>query len=186
MFFHERSIVQQRRTTLAEVNQRVAAAEATVAAGRASQALAQSRLAAASGLTSQRVVWEKVLRDLSRVLPGNVWLQTLGVQAPVAAVNPAAGVVPTDTTASTTTNGLAPAPAPVPVAPVTTFTVTGFTGSQRGVALLLDRLALLPWLSDVTLTSSQRGGAASSDAAGSSATPVQFTIGATLSSTGGK
>jgi len=54
--------------------------------------------------------------------------------------------------------------------------VAGSATSQRGVALVLDRLALLPWLSGITLQTS----------AGANGSPVQFTIGASLSSTGGK
>jgi hypothetical protein len=61
----------------------------------------------------------------------------------------------------------------------TAFTVNGFTSSQYGVALVLDRLALLPWLSDVTLQQSVRGESASGST-------VQFTIGANLRSRGGQ
>ena len=44
-----------------------------------------------------------------------------------------------------------------------TFTISGTAVSNPRVALVLDRLALLPWLSGVTLTSSVR---ASGDNAG--------------------
>jgi len=45
------------------------------------------------------------------------------------------------------------------------------------VALVLDRLALLPWLSNVTLQSSTRGDGVS---------PVQFSIQAGFTGTGGR
>ena len=60
----------------------------------------------------------------------------------------------------------------------TGFVVTGSARSQAAVARALDRLALIPALSDVTLQSTQRA-----DVAGKQA--LQFTIGANLRSTGG-
>ena len=69
------------------------------------------------------------------------------------------------------------APAPAAAGTVATgFTVKGSADSQIRVAWVLDRLSLLPWLSNVTLQSSVRQGN----------TPVQFTIGATIGSTGGR
>jgi hypothetical protein len=59
--------------------------------------------------------------------------------------------------------------------------VGGFASSHDRVALLLDRLAMLPWLSDVTLQSSTRGG---SGADGSSAVD-EFTISANFTAAGG-
>ena len=61
----------------------------------------------------------------------------------------------------------------------TAFVVNGFTSSQKGVARVIDRLSVLPWLSDVSLQQSTRGRHGRKPA-------VQFTIGANLSSIGGK
>ena len=157
---YESSVVNDRRGTLAEVEQQVAVAEAEAAAVRAAQTSAQARVAAVKAVASQRVAWENVLYDLARVLPQNVGLQTLQ-----ASKVGAAGV------AAPTT----PAGAAVP----TGFTVTGSAGSQREVAQVLDVLALLPWLSDVTLQSSVR-------VESETGSEVQFTIGANLGSTGGQ
>jgi hypothetical protein len=97
------------------------------------------------------------------VLPADVSLQTLQAQAPAAAA------AASSTASTTSAAGSGP----------TGFVVNGTTGSQRRVALVLDRLAGLPWLSDITLQQSAR---TSSD----DVFVVQFTIGANLRSTGGQ
>jgi Tfp pilus assembly protein PilN len=154
---HERGVVADRESALAEVQARLVAAEAKAAEVRAAQAASAARLAAVRDVITRRVVWEDVMRDLSRVLPANVYLQSMQVAA-------AAQTPPADGTAAAPTG----------------FTIVGFADSQNRVAQVLDRLALLPWLADVSLTSSVRGGGSDT------ATPVQFTIGATFSSTGGR
>ena len=151
---HERGVVADRQSELREVEARLVAAEAKAAEVRAAQAASAARLAAVRDVIARRVVWEDVMRDLGRVLPASVYLQSMQVASTAAA--PADGSAPTG------------------------FTIVGFADSQNRVAQVLDRLALLPWLSGVTLTSSLRGGGEDT------ATPVQFTIGATFSSTGGR
>ena len=59
-----------------------------------------------------------------------------------------------------------------------TFTVSGFARSQSIVASVLDRLALIPALSDVSLQSTQRTTVGTKAA-------VQFTINANVRSAGG-
>ena len=164
-FVHTSGVVSDRQSTLDGLSQEVAAAEATAASSQAARASAQARRVAVTTVTSQRVTWEQVLRDLGRVLPRNVLLENLQAQSPTP-------TVATTATATTTmpTTGSAP----------TAFVVTGRTSSQRSVARVIDRLSVLPWLSDVSLQQSTR-----SDT-GTGGLPVQFTIGANLSSTGGK
>jgi Tfp pilus assembly protein PilN len=164
-FFHAHHAVSNNETELANLEQSVAAAEAAAAPIRAARADAQARRTAVTSVTARRITWEQVLRDLSRVLPANVWFKTLQAQSPTPS-----GAVSTAATSTTATSGTTP----------TAFVVTGFTGSQRSVARVIDRLAVLPWLSDVSLqqsarTDTGRGGKA-----------VQFMIGANLRSTGGK
>ena len=161
LFMYERGVVDDRRTTLHDVETRLVAAQAQAAAVQAAQAARTARLAALRTVVSQRVAWEDVLRDLALVLPGNVFLENLNATAP------------TQTALSPTGAAAAPPTAGVP----TGFTVTGSADSQVKVALILDRLALLPWLSDITLQQSVRSGDVS--------TPIDFTIAATLGSTGG-
>lgn len=89
------------------------------------------RIAALSAALSQRLAWDRVFRELSLVLPEDVWLSTLSAKAP----GPAAAA--------------AGAGAPG-------FTINGQTYSHDGVARLLSRLALVPHLSGVQLQHSSR------------------------------
>jgi Tfp pilus assembly protein PilN len=154
LYIHERSIVNDRQETLTALEQKVATVEARAAKARAEQASVQAHLAAVVTVASQRMPWEKSLRELAQVLPDNASLTSLQVQAPSAVV------------------------AGAPPGSASGFSVTGVTTSQRAVALVLDRLALLPWLTDVTLQTSARGGGETGS--------VQFTIGAGVRSTGGR
>lgn len=106
--------------------------------------LRDQRIAALGTALQSRLAWDRILREISAVLPGDVWLTTLTASA--ATPQPA----PT-----TTTSGSAPA---TPVAPATAgpLTFAGFTYSQPGVARLLSRLAVVPALQDVELVSSTR------------------------------
>jgi Tfp pilus assembly protein PilN len=160
---HQRGVVDDRRNELHDVETRLVAAEARAAEVKAAQAASQARLAAFQTVVEQRILWEDVLRDLSRVLPANVWLTTLTANSPTSAAAAATAVA---------------AGAPVTGAPATGFTIMGSADSQVRVADILDRLALLPWLTNVTLQSSVRGSGEEST--------LQFTIGATLGSTGGR
>ena len=125
------------------------------------------RATAVANVLGGRLAWEAVFRDMSRVLPANVWLSTLSLTAPDAAANLADGTV-------------AGAPAAVPgVEPVpTAVAIDGFTFTQPDVARLLARLATLPSLKRVTLTSS------TSQVMGSKKV-VHFVIVADLNQTGG-
>ena len=99
------------------------------------------RAQAVANVLGSRVAWDAVLRDVSRVLPENVWLNSL--QAQVAATS-AAGAAPVSAT-------VVPG---VPVTP-TGAVINGYTYTQTDVARLLARLATLPTLTNVTLTSSK-------------------------------
>lgn len=83
-----------------------------------------SRITALSSALAGRLAWDRVLREVSLVLPDDVWLTSLTAQAPTAAATPsgAAG-----------------------------FTINGRTYSHDGVARLLARLAVVPHLSNVQL-----------------------------------
>ena len=159
---NQRGIVDERRTELHDVQARLVAAQAQAVEVQHAQAASSARFSALQTLVAQRVAWEDVLRDLARVLPGNVFLQNLKASAP--SLTAAATAAPTAATPGAVPSG---------------FTVTGSADSQVRVALVLDRLSLLPWLSNVTLQSSVRGGGKGVT------TPVQFTIGALIGSAGG-
>jgi Tfp pilus assembly protein PilN len=166
-FVHAHSSVADKQETLAGLEQKVADAQAKAAVVQAARAKSEARRVAVTDVNSKRVTWEQVLRDLSRVLPANVWLQNLQAQSPTPTVGASTAATTSTATAST---GTTP----------TAFVVTGFTSSQKGVARVMDRLSVLPWLSDVSLQQSARADTATGGKA------VQFTIGANLSSTGGK
>jgi len=136
-YIHERSVVNDRRATLADVQVQAAAADAKAAPLRDAQAAAAARLAAVQTVSSGRVKWESLLADLSRVLPSQVYLQSLNMTSP-----PPAGSGALPAAGATAASG---------------FTAAGAASSHVRVALVLDRLALLPWLSDVTLGSSTGG-----------------------------
>ena len=87
-----------------------------------------ARIGALSAALSGRVAWDRVLRQVSLVLPEDVWLSNLSASAP-------------DTTQ--------------PAASGSGFTLTGATYSQNGVARFLSRLAVVPDLANVRLQSSQ-------------------------------
>lgn len=98
-----------------------------------------SRLAALAAALSARTSFDRALREIALVLPDDVWLTGLRAVAP-AARTPAAGGPPSaPTTAGATAEGL---------------TIEGAAFTHAGVARALARLAALPSLSDVRLTSS--------------------------------
>jgi Tfp pilus assembly protein PilN len=94
-----------------------------------------SRLSVVTAVAPQRTSWDGFLSAVSRVIPEDVWLTTMSA----ASTSPAA-VVP------------GPSTAPVPNG----FSLTGYTYSQPSVARLMRRLTLVPWLSDVSLTTSNK------------------------------
>ena len=91
-----------------------------------------ARIGALSAALANRVAWDRVLRQVSLVLPEDVWLTNLTATAPAASGATAAGAA----------------------APVSGFALTGSTYSQSGVARFLSRLAVIPDLANVRLQSS--------------------------------
>ena len=120
-----------------------------------------ARVAALNAALTTRVSWQTVLRQLARVLPEDTWLDGLTMTSPVAAD-------PTTTTTTTTTTTAAP----------TAVQITGYTSSPENLARVLQRLSVVPTLSDVTLTNStlvHRG----------TKTVFQFSISAGVATPGG-
>jgi hypothetical protein len=97
-------------------------------------------LTAVSSTLSQRIAWDRVLREVSLVMPDDVTLSSLTMTAPTPV-----GAIP----------GAAAAPAQG-------FVIDGSAFSYPSVARLLSRLGLVPDLSAVTLTNSSadKGGVA--------------------------
>ena len=106
-------------------------------------ALVSSRAARTSALEdalAKEMAWDRTLGDVARILPTSVWLSDLTAISPT----PADSAVPLATT---------PAPATGPSAGSTGFTIDGYAYTMDDVALLLQRLQLLPTLANVTLAS---------------------------------
>jgi Tfp pilus assembly protein PilN len=114
-----------------------------------------ARVGALSAALGGRIAWDRVLRQVSLVLPEDVWLTNLAATAPTTA-----------------------APASGTAAPASGFTLTGSTYSQNGVARFLARLAVVPDLANVRLQSSQSAVVAEREL-------VQFTILADVRTPGG-
>jgi Tfp pilus assembly protein PilN len=131
LYFHARSNVSGKRSELADAKSQLANAEVKVQAIRVVNTQIQGRLTVMRSITGSRMVWDNTLTDLAKVLPGAVFLTSL--------------------------QAAAPAGSSVSAAPEgTTFTVSGVAPATVRVADVLDRLSLLPWLSDVELTAVSR------------------------------
>jgi Tfp pilus assembly protein PilN len=105
----------------------------------------QRSLALASAL-GKRVAWDRVLRHVTLVMPGDVWLTNIIGNTPLDPVDPATGLAPTTTP---TTPSAFPAPS-------TDLTIQGYTYTQAGVARFLERLDVLPDLKNVQLQNSEK------------------------------
>jgi len=119
-----------------------------------------ARVTALNAALSHRVAWDRVFRELSLVLPDDVWLSTVSAKAPVSS------------SAAAT-----PAPATTGAVAATGLTLDGYTYSQAGVARLLSRLAVIPDLTNVQLQQSQLSKVGSAQV-------VHFTIAADVHSPG--
>jgi len=85
-----------------------------------------ARVGALSSALAGRIAWDRVLRQVSLVLPEDVWLTKLSAASPTQSAPTGSG-----------------------------FTLTGATYSQNGVARFLSRLSVVPDLGNVRLQSSQ-------------------------------
>jgi Tfp pilus assembly protein PilN len=99
----------------------------------------QTRVTALATVLGQRVAWDRLLREVSQVVPSDVWLVTLNALAP--SLSPANTATPA---AGTT--------------PQQSFTVMGCTYSQDSVARFLARLSVVPDLAGMTLGKSESSG----------------------------
>ena len=142
-FTKARSDVSDRQSTLNGLQAELAGVQAKAVVSAAAADQTQAHLAAVSTAASGRIAWDGLLDQLSRVMPRGAWLESL--QGTNAA--PAVAASTSTSTPSTPAAGAAP----------TGFVVTGYARSQATVARALDRLVLMPALSDVSLQTSERG-----------------------------
>jgi Tfp pilus assembly protein PilN len=154
LFLLSSSSIAEKRDELQTLEAERAAIAPMAAQVNAKLAERQAREAALASALQQRVVWDRLLRRVSQVLPSDVLTTALTASAPTA--TPAAG-------AATTTTPATPGAAP------TGFTLTAYGSSQDVAAQSLRRLALLPELANVQLVSSTETKLEEADV-------VQFTI----------
>ena len=155
------SAVTAKRAQLAALNAQVAAAAKPVALAVSTPTLNTAglvaertqRLSALQSVLGNEVAWDTTLLNVARVLPANVWLTSLTAISPTPADAVAPAPVPASTDSTTTTPADTPAPAAAPTASATGFTIAGSTYTEADVAALLQRLQLLPTLTNVTLVS---------------------------------
>jgi len=142
LYIHGRSVISSKQNTLASDQTRLAAVQAQADAIRTEVNESRVRAASVGRVVSARMNWDRTMLALAKVLPADVVLNNLQATAPVTAAS--ASLAATTTTAP----GTAPASS--------TLTVAGVAPSHVKVGLVMDRLALLPWLSNVALVSSVR------------------------------
>lgn len=104
----------------------------------------EARRTALEAALSKEMAWDQTLGDVARVLPSSVWLTDLTAVSPT----------PADSTLVTATP--TPTPGAAPASGTTGFTINGYTLTMDDVALLLQRLQLLPSLANVTLSSTSQ------------------------------
>jgi Tfp pilus assembly protein PilN len=164
LYFSAKSTAQQKEFELRDAKTELALlpTAADLAAAQAGTEHLRSehaaRLTALSTALTHRVSWDRVLREISLVLPEDVWLKDLSATSP------------------STPGGTAPAN--VVGAPPQGFAINGYTYSHDAVARLLSRLAVIPDLQHVWLERSTRSMAGGRPI-------VSFTIRAAVRASGG-
>jgi Tfp pilus assembly protein PilN len=152
--------VNQRKSDASTAKAEADQLEAQVAARGAYTNFAQikeARIASVSTVADTRFDWERLIRELSKVMPAGSWLQTTeaSLDGKVSGESP-------DTTTTSTGE---------PVAPQPKANLIGCTPKQTDVAAMLVRMRELHRVSDVTLNESVKtlgaSGAASVDNCGS-------------------
>jgi Tfp pilus assembly protein PilN len=120
-----------------------------------------TRKTTVTALVATRLSWDQFLGTLSKVMPEDVWLESLqsttaGAAANLATAQAAAATAAAARSTTTTTAGSTAPRTAAPAAVASTFTMTGYTYSQPSVARMMRRLDDVPWLSGVSLVSSSK------------------------------
>jgi Tfp pilus assembly protein PilN len=134
MFLSASSSVAHQKRALLDAQEQYAAIPAPPAPSPVDTQLPkqrQTRVVALATALGQRVAWDRLLREVSQVVPSDVWLVTLNALSP----------------------SIAPAVSPSSLP--TGFIITGCTYSQESVARFLARLDVVPDLSNMTLGKSE-------------------------------
>jgi Tfp pilus assembly protein PilN len=162
-FMHESGTVSSTQKELEQAKQELAATPRPVKVAPTVDPNAQlageksARITAVSTVVGARIGWDRILREFSLVLPDDVSLTSLTLQTPQGSPTASVGSVA--------------------VAP-TSLTVVGNTYSHDSVARLLARLALIPELTNVMLSSDASSAVPGAGDSGPSL--ISFTITAAL------
>ena len=163
----EHSNVTDKQAQLAVVQarlDRLASQQSGMAAQGSLFSLKGLRAAALEDALSKSMPWDVTLEDLARVLPKGVSFTGMSATSPTPAASASAPAAPAPT----------PAVGPTPVPQ--TFSLSGIAQNQDQVAELLERLSLLPMITNVTLSSTSTvttSGAPPETGAGAPAKPAK-------------
>jgi Tfp pilus assembly protein PilN len=144
LYVHERSVVSGKQSTLSSDQAKLAAVQVQVDAIRTAQTDGHARDMAVESVVNTRMNWDRTMSALAKVLPADVVLNQLEATAPVSAATAA------------TTAGVSATPSTAAPSVPATLTIAGVAPSNVRVGTVMDRLTLLPWLSNVALVSSTR------------------------------
>jgi Tfp pilus assembly protein PilN len=108
----------------------------------------EQRSLALAAAISKRVAWDRILRRMALVLPDDIWLDSVHATMPVSSADATSATTPATSAAPPTSSALPATPS--------ALTIEGYTYVQAGVARLLERLQVLPDLTNVQLVSSQK------------------------------
>jgi Tfp pilus assembly protein PilN len=131
LYVHGRSVLHSKENHLASTKAQLTSVQAELTKVQATQKQARARFDVLQAIATTRMNWDGTLLDLAHVIPGGVYLTNLSAAAATKSMVSA--------TAATST-----------------FTIGGSAPSYVVSASVLDRLALLPWLSDISLQSLSR------------------------------
>jgi Tfp pilus assembly protein PilN len=138
------STVSSRQATLRQLEDQFARLPKPQPGAVGAQQSQAVRLSTVTSVAEHRQPWDGFLSAVSLVMPEDVWLLSMNASGQSAT---------TPTPAATST----PAPSTSVATPAATaFTITGYTYTQPSVARLMRRLALVPWLNGVSLTTSSK------------------------------
>lgn len=137
------STVSSRQATLRQLEDQYARLPKPQAGAVGAQQTQAARLSAVTSVAEHRQPWDGFLSAVSLVMPEDVWLLSMNASG-----QSATAPAPAASTSSSTAAAAAPA--------ATAFTITGYTYTQPSVARLMRRLALVPWLNGVSLSTSSK------------------------------
>jgi len=137
------STVSSRQATLRQLEDQFARLPKPQPGAVGAQQTQAARLTTVTSVAEHREPWDGFLSAVSLVMPEDVWLLSMNASGQSATAPAPAAAAGSSTPATS-------------AAASTAFTITGYTYTQPSVARLMRRLALVPWLNGVSLTTSTK------------------------------